>query len=393
MSADASNTIPAAASPTWTRRAAALDRAIDQALADQRIVGGVVLVSQDGQPVYQRAAGLADRETGQPVRIDTLFRYSSLTKPIVSAAALALVAQGKLALDQPVHRVLPYFRPRLPDGATPDITLHHLLTHTAGLTYSFWEAQDSAYHQLGVADGLGPSGALTLDQNIRRLAQVPLAFAPGSNWRYSLAIDVVGALIEQVTGETLPQAVARLVTAPLGLRDTAFHVVDRERLATAYADSKPEPVKMGEPHQIPFGAGPLTYSPARAFDPQAFPSGGGGMVGSAPDMLRFLETIRGGGNPILPVELVAQMLRNQTGGLFLDATGPGKSFGYGGAVVTDPSAAQTPQSAGSWYWGGVYGLSWFVDPARKLTVVTATNTGIEGMIGQLTIDIRNAVYS
>jgi CubicO group peptidase (beta-lactamase class C family) len=393
MSADASTAVPASASPAWTRRAAALDRAIDQALADRRIVGGVVLVSQDGQPVYQRAAGLADRETGQPVRIDTLFRYSSLTKPIVSAAALALVAQGKLALDQPVHRVLPYFRPRLPDGATPDITLHHLLTHTAGLTYSFWEPQDSVYHKLGVADGLGPSGALTLDQNIRRLAQMPLAFAPGSNWRYSLAMDVVGAVIEQVTGETLPQAVARLVTAPLELRDTAFHVVDRERLATAYADAKPEPVKMGEPHQIPFGVGPLTYSPARAFDPQAFPSGGGGMVGTAPDMLRFLEAIRGGGNPILPAELVAQMLRNQTGSLVLDVAGPGKSFGYGGAVVTDPTAAQTPQSAGTWYWGGVYGLSWFVDPARKLTVVTATNTGIEGMIGQLTIDIRDAVYS
>ena len=393
MSADASNAVPASASPAWTRRAAALDQAIDQALDDQRIVGGVVLVSQDGEPVYQRAAGLADRESGQPVRIDTLFRYSSLTKPIVSAAALALVAQGRLALDQPVSRWLPEFRPRLPDGSAPDITLHHLLTHTAGLSYSFWEPQDSVYHQLGVADGLGPSGALTLQENIRRLAQVPLAFAPGSNWRYSLAIDVVGALIARVTGETLPQAVARLITTPLGLRDTAFHVVDRKRLAVAYADAKPEPVPMSEPYSMPFGAGPLTYSPARAFDPQAFPSGGGGMVGSAPDMLRFLEAIRSGGGGILPKELVAQMLRNQTGGLVLDVAGPGKSFGYGGALVTDPAAAQTPQSAGTWHWGGVYGHSWFVDPARKLTVVTVTNTGLEGMIGQITLDIRNAVYS
>jgi CubicO group peptidase (beta-lactamase class C family) len=379
-------------SPDWTRRGAALDQAIDRALAERRIVGGVVLVSQDGRPVYQRAAGLADRDSGQPVRIDTLFRYSSLTKPIVSAAAMALVAQGKLALDQPVHQLLPYFRPRLADGTTPDLSLHHLLTHTAGLTYSFWEPQDSTYHKLGVADGLGPSGALTLQENLQRLAQVPLAYAPGSHWRYSLAMDVIGAVIEQVTGETLPQAVARLVTAPLGLRDTAFHVADCKRLATAYADAKPEPARMGEPHQLPFGAGPLTYSPARAFDPQAFPSGGGGMVGTAPDMLRFLEAIRGGGAPILPAEMTALMMRNQTGGLVLDVAGPGKSFGYGGAVVTDPAAAQTPQSAGTWYWGGVYGLSWFVDPAQRLTVVTATNTGIEGMIGQLTTDIRDAVY-
>jgi CubicO group peptidase (beta-lactamase class C family) len=379
-------------SPDWTRRGSALDQAIDRALTDKRIVGGVVLVSQDGQPVYQRAAGLADRDSGQPVRIDTLFRYSSLTKPIVSAAALALVAQNKLALDQPVHRWLPEFRPRLPDGSTPDLTLHHLLTHTAGLTYSFWEPQDSAYHKLGVADGLGPSGALTLQENIHRLAQVPLAFAPGSNWRYSLAIDVVGALIEQVSGEPLPQAVARLVTAPLGLRDTAFHVVDRGRLATAYADAKPEPARMSEPHQLPFGVGPLTYSPARAFDPQAFPSGGAGMIGTAPDMLRFLEAIRAGGAPILPAEMTRLMLRNQTGKLVLDVAGPGKSFGYGGALVTDPAAAETPQSPGTWFWGGVYGLSWFVDPAQRLTVVVATNTGIEGMVGQFAVDVRNAVY-
>lgn len=376
----------------WSRRTTALDQAIDRALAERRIVGGVVLVSQDGHPVYQRAAGLADRDTAQPVRLNTLFRYSSLTKPIVSAAAMALVAQGKLALDQPVSRWLPDFRPRLADGGTPDISLHHLLTHTAGLTYSFWEPQDSAYHKLGVADGLGPSGTLTLRQNLQRLAQVPLAFAPGSNWRYSLAIDVIGAAIEQATGETLPQAVARLVTAPLGLRDTAFHVVDRERLATAYADARPEPARMGEPHQLPFGVAPLTYSPARAFDTQAFPSGGGGMVGTAPDMLRFLEAIRGGGAPILPAEMTRLMMRNQTGSLVLDVAGPGKSFGYGGALVTDPAAAQTPQSAGTWYWGGVYGLSWFVDPAQRLTVVIATNTGIEGMIGQLTIDVRDAVY-
>lgn len=393
MSADGSTPAPAFTSPDWTRRATALDQAIDKALAEQRIVGAVVLVSQDGQPVYRRAAGLADRETGQPVRIDTLFRYSSLTKPIVTAAALALVAHGRLALDQPVSRWLPEFRPRLPDGTAPDLSLHQLLTHTAGLTYSFWEPQDSVYHQLGVADGLGPSGGLTLEENIRRLAQVPLAYAPGSNWRYSLAIDVVGALIERITGETLPQAVARLVTTPLGLRDTAFLIAERERLAAAYADARPEPVRMSEPHSLPFGVSPLIYSPARAFDPQAFPSGGGGMVGSAPDMLRFLEAIRTGGGPILPAELTAQMLRNQTGGLFLDAAGPGKSFGYGGAVVTDPAAAQTPQSAGTWHWGGVYGHSWFVDPAQKLTVVTLTNTGIEGMIGQLTVDIRNAVYS
>jgi CubicO group peptidase (beta-lactamase class C family) len=326
------------------------------------------------------------------MQTDALFRYSSLTKPIVTAAALALVAQGKLALDQPVSRWLPQFLPRLANDEAPVITLHQLLTHSAGLTYSFWEPADSSYFRLGVADGIGPSGALTLQQNLQRLAQVPLAYAPGNGWRYSLGIDVIGAVIEQVTGETLPRAVARLVTGPLDLRDTAFHVVDPQRLAAAYADAKPVPARMAEPHSLPFGASPLVYSPARAVDPQAFPSGGAGMVGSAGDMLRFLEAIRGGGGPILPAELSRQMLRNQTGTLQVDVLGPGWNFGYGGAVLADPAEAKSPHSPGTWTWGGVYGHSWFVDPQQRLTVVVTTNTGIEGMAGQLTLDIRNAVY-
>ena len=381
-------------SSTWSKRGAALDQAIDNALAQQRIVGAVVLVSQHGAPVYQRAAGYADREAAQTMQTDTLFRYSSLTKPIVSAAVMALVEQGKLALDRPVSRWLPDFRPKTVDGATPDITLHQLLTHTAGLSYTFAETADTPYHRNGIADGIRASGALTLAENTRRIAGVPLSFAPGTAWRYSMALDVLGAVIEQATGETLPEAVARLVTAPLQMRDTAFRVVDASRLAAAYANAEPLPVRMSDPHTIPFGEGTsLVYSPSRAFDPQAFPSGGAGMTGSAPDMLRFLETIRGGGGAVLSAATAARMLHNQIGTLVLEGVGPGCSFGYGGALIADPAAAQTPQSAGTWFWGGVYGHAWFVDPQQELSVVALTNTALEGMIGQFTLDVRNAVYA
>ncbi len=384
----------AASSATWSKRSAALDQAIDSALAQRRIVGAVVLVSQHGQPVHQRAAGTADREAAQAMRTDTLFRYSSLTKPIVTAAVMALIEQGKLAFDQPVNQWLPAFRPRLANGTTPDISLHQLLNHTAGLSYTFKETADTPYHRDGIADGIRPSGTLTLAENTQRIAGAPLSFAPGTAWRYSMALDVLGAVIEQAAGEALPEAVARLVTAPLQMRDTAFKVLDAGRLAAAYANAEPQPERMSDPYTIPFGEGTsLAYSPSRAFDPQAFPSGGAGMTGSAPDMLRFLETIRSGGGTILPAAATAQMLRNQTGTLALDEIGPGWSFGYGGAVLTDPAAAQTPQSAGTWFWGGVYGHSWFVDPQQELSVVALTNTALEGMMGQFTLDVRNAVYA
>ena len=371
----------------------ALDQAIDRALAEQRIVGAVVLVSQHGRPLYQRAAGYADRESEQAMHTDTLFRYSSLTKPIVSAAVLALVEQGKLALDQPVSRWLPDFQPRLADGSTPLITLHQLLNHSAGLSYTFSEPAHAPYHQAGIADGIRHSGDLSLAENVRRIASVPLSFAPGSAFRYSIAIDVLGAVIEQASGESLPRAVERLVTGPLHMRDTGFKVVDRKRLAAAYANTAAQPALMSEGYDIPFGEGTgLIYSPARAFDAQAFPSGGAGMVGSASDMLRFLDTIRGGGGTILSAESTARMMRNQTGTLPVNELGPGWSFGYGGAVLVDPAVAQTPQSPGTWFWGGVYGHSWFVDAQRELSVVALTNTALEGMIGQFTQDVRNALY-
>lgn len=370
-----------------------LDQAIDRALAEQRIVGTVVLASQHGRLLYQRAAGYAERESKQAMQINTLFRYSSLTKPIVSAAVLALAEQGKLALEQPVSRWLPQFQPRLADGSTPPITLHHLLNHTAGLSYTFSEPAHAPYHQAGIGDGIRHSGELSLEENVRRIAGVPLSFAPGSAFRYSVALDVLGAVIEQVSGEPLPQAIERLVTGPLRMRDTGFSVVDAQRLAAAYANTAAQPALMSEGYEIPFGEGTsLAYSPARAFDARAFPSGGAGMVGSAPDMLRFLDTLRGGGGNILSAESTARMMRNQTGALPVNELGPGWSFGYGGAVLVDPAAAQTPQSPGTWLWGGVYGHSWFVDPQRELSVVALTNTALEGMIGPFTQDVRDALY-
>lgn len=185
--------------------------------------------------------------------------------------------------------------------------------------------------------------------------------------------------------------VAELVTKPLDLHDTAFWAKEPARLAVPYYDAKPAPARMDDPHSVPFGeGGRMTYSPSRALDSKAYPSGGAGMVGTAPDVMRLLEAIRTGGKPILNAATAASMMRNQIGSLM--GPGPGIGFGFGGAVVVDPASAQTPQSPGTWQWGGVYGHSWFVDPERKLTVVALTNTALEGMWGKFTTDLRDAVY-
>lgn len=371
-------------------RAASIDSVIEQAIAQQRIVGAVVLVSQDGKLIYQGAKGFADRESKRPMQINTVFRLSSVTKPIVSAAALALVEQGKIALDDPVTKWLPEFKPRLEGGDAPPITVRQLLTHTSGLGYKFAQQPGSAYHEAGISDGFDEL-RISLDENVRRLASVPLFDPPGDAWRYSLSIDVLGSLMEKATGKPLPQIVFELVTKPLRMHDSTFWAKDPRRLAAAYYDSKPAPARMEDPQVVPYlDGGELTYSPSRALDPTAYPSGGAGMVGSAPDLMRFLETIRTGGKPILRHETAASMMQNQIGSLAGPQSGVG--FGYGGAVILDPAAAHTPQSAGTWMWGGVYGHSWFVDPQRKLTVVAFTNTGLEGMWGPFTTELRDAVY-
>lgn len=379
-----------AADPALSPR---IDAAIDRALAEKRIVGTVVLAAQDGRLVYRRAAGLADREAGRPVREDTVFLYASLTKPMVTAAALRLVEEGRIALADPVTKYLPDFRPKLADGSEPVITIHHLLTHTAGLTYGFTEPADGPYHRAGVSDGLDAPGR-SFAENLRRIASVPLTSAPGSAWAYSVGLDVLGAALEAAAGESLGEIVRSRITGPLGLRDTGFAPPDRSRLAAAYADAAPEPVRMGEAYVVPEPndfAG-LSYAPGRIFDPASYPSGGAGMAGTATDFLVFLETLRRGGAPILRPESVQAMATSQIAGLAMPQS-PGTTFGYGFALVTDPAAAGVPMTAGTWRWGGVYGHSWFVDPVRRLSVVGLTNTAPEGMKGGFVTDLRAAIYA
>ena len=369
--------------------AKSLDAVIDHTLFESRLVGAVVLVARHGELVYHRAAGLADREANRAMTEDTIFRLASVTKPIVAIAAMRLVEQGLIELDDPVTRWLPDFRPRLADGNEPVILIRDLLTHTAGLTYGFAE-ENGPYIRAGVSDGLAEPG-LSLAENLRRIASAPLLFTPGTNWQYSLSMDVIGGVIEKQTGTRLGEAIERLVTGPLGLRDTAFHITDCERLAAAYKNASPEPERMGAEASVVALTGTVKFAPDRIFDPESYHSGGAGMAGTAREVLAILETIRKGGAPLLSRETVDLMTRDQAHGV-RQPLDPGIGFGFGWAVVTDPVAAQVPWSKGTYRWGGVYGHSWFVDPQKELTVVALTNTALEGMWGQFTVDLRNTIY-
>lgn len=361
--------------------AARLDPLLDAAIAEGRLAGGVCLVARDGALAYARAAGHADIEAGRPMERNAIFRASSLTKPIVTAAALALVEDGTLKLDDPVTRFLPDFRPQW-DGQAPPITIFQLLTHTAGLSYGFMQPVDGPYLQLQVSDGMDQPG-LGFTENLRRITEAGLIFPPGAAWLYSVGMDVLGAALERAAGKTLGEVVADKVTGPLGMADTGFHVADSRRLAKAYADGPP-PQPMGETHVVPFAElSGIRFAPDRIFDKASFPSGGAGMACSAPDFIGFLETVRQGGAPIVSGDTARAMMTNQTGSHAIVISGPGMGFGFGGAVVLDNTASGSPLPNGSWLWGGVYGHTWFVDPSRNLTFVLMTNTSTEGMSGPL----------
>lgn len=367
----------------------AMDRAIDMALEQDRIVGCVVILSQNGQPVHIRAAGLADREAGLPMQPDTWLRYASVSKPFTTVAALRLMNMGRLAPQDPVTRWLPDFTPAMPDGQRPVITIDQLMSHMAGLDYPFNQPPNGPYASAGISDGIGDTG-ITLAENLRRIASVPLDRPPGKRWRYSVATDVLGAVIEAAADMPLPQAMAQLVTEPLGI-EARFHVADPTTLAANYADDSPRPRRMQGLTHVPNPKHPgqiYSYLPERIGDPAAFPSGGGGMAGTAQAASTLLDTLAQG--PFLSDAIRSRAHQNRIAQRH-PMRGPGWGHAWAGALLTDPAAARIGLPAGCLSWGGIYGHSWILDPVRQRCVVALTNTAVEGMNGKFAARIAHAM--
>ncbi len=350
-----------------------------------------MLVSVDGELAYSRAFGMRDREAGASMQRDAVFRLASVTKTFVTVAAMRLVEEGVVGLDEPTSLWLTRFHPLLEDGTEPDMTLRHLLAHTSGLGYGFAQQPGHPYHALGISDGLDAS-VPSMHDNLDRLAKAPLHFAPGARWEYGLGLDVAGHLLEASAGVPLAEILRHAVFEPLGMHDAGFLAKDPSRLAAAYAASASSPVLMSDPFSLDNGDGTSTvFSPGRALDPHVYPSGGSGMVATADEVMRLLEALRLHGGGILSPESVREMMSLQVGAE-AEAGGEGWGFGLGGAVLADPVAAGVPHSEGTYMWGGAYGHHWFVDPSAGITCVIMTNTAHPGAESPTNRAIVEAVY-
>lgn len=286
-----------------------------------------MLVARDRRLVHEQAAGLADLEAQTPMTPTTVFRLASVTKPVTAVTTMHLVEQGTLNLNSPITRWLPGFRPALADGSTPEITVAHLLTHTAGLSYRMGEAPGSDYDQLEVSDGMDRTN-LSLADNIARIAGTTLRSVPGAEFRYSVAYDVLGALIEAATGTPLPRAIADIVGKPLRMHSFGFAAGERAMIATAYSDGL-VPIT-DEP--IPNETNVVRFSPERIFDASQWPSGGAGAAAHAHDVLRLLNAIALGGAPILRSSTVVEMYAGRVGRQLTPTLRD--SFGRGWAVTS-----------------------------------------------------------
>lgn len=361
-------------------------RAVDDAVRNGRIAGAVVLVSRDGHVIHHQAAGMADIGAQAAMTESTVFRLASVTKPFIAVATMQLVESGALDLTTPISNWLNGFRPSLADGSRPDITVDQLLTHTSGLAYRKDEPPGSDYDTLEVSDGLDCTD-LTLAENLERIGRTTLRSVPGTEFRYSVSYDVLGALIEAVTGKTLPVAIDGLIAEPLGLRGFGFSVGPRAIVATAYSDGLI--AITDEP--IPNETNVTRYCPGRIFDPHQWPSGGAGAAGTADDVRRFLDTIALGGDPLLSSRTVTEMFTGRVGRQLTPTIRD--SFARGWAVTSPDTTVLYGLPVHAVHWGGVYGHSWSIDPSTRTVIVALTNTTPEGMDGAFPTDVARAAYT
>lgn len=344
-----------------------------------------LVVARDGQPVYYDARGTMG-EGREALRHDAIFRIASMTKPVTSIAFMQLVEQGMVALEDPVTKVLPEFGklriygggggsiPFAPGTPAPPMRFIDLITHMSGLTYGLQNRSniDAVYreHNLDFARSRHSS-----DEFIAILAKLPLEFAPGQGWNYSISTDVLGVCVERLSGMRLGEYFRQHIFEPLGMRDTQFGVENDARLVDAYQYMPGHPPKM-----IDAGPGSKLAEPGR------FDSGGGGLCGTIADYHRFTHMLVNGGEldgaRIVSPKTLRMMRTNHlpnnadltemSSSLFSESNNAGTGFGLGFAMVIDPAKTLMPSSLGEFYWGGAYSTAFFVDPLEGVTMVFMT---------------------
>ncbi len=422
MSAQSLNVVSAtSASPESAGMSEARLQRLDEHLKrnyvdNGRFPGTHTLVYRRGKVVHSTVQGLADVERNVAVKDDTIFRIYSMSKPITSVAFMMLVEEAKVALDEPVAKYIPEWRnlgvyvggmPTLgvqPGGPPRFITrptarpmqIVDLLRHTSGLTYGFQNRTnvDAAYRTLKIGN-VDVSG--TLQSMIEGVATLPLEFSPGEAWNYSISTDVLGYLIGKISGKPFEQFLKERVFDPLGMVDTAFYVPEEKahRFAACYsADGKGGKVLQDDPAKSAY------------LKPPSFVSGGGGLVSTTADYLKFCRMLLGrgalGNARLLSPKTLALMTTNHLPGnktlpelsrsLFSEATYDGVGFGLGFAVTMDAARTLIPGSAGEFWWGGAATTSFWIDPAEDLAVVFMTQN-LPSAAYPVRRELRTLVYS
>lgn len=398
-------------------RLARLDRVMAARYVETgRLPGILTLIWRRGTLVHTGMAGRMDLERGRPMQHDAIVRIYSMSKPITAVALMMLAEEGLIGLDDDVANHIPEwktlgvyatgFPSLIPTGTPTYITtppvrpmkVIDLLTHTAGLTYGFMNrtAVDRAYRDLGVADFATEGG---LDAMIAQLAGLPLEFSPGTAWNYSVSIDVLGYLVQKLGGMPFGAFLRTRLFEPLGMTDTAFHCPPEklDRLAACYMPKQ--------------GGGLTVQDPAnssRFSAPPALESGGGGLVSTAHDYMRFCRMMLNGGSldgvQILSPKTVAMFSMNflpggrdlaslAPPGLFSEAGYAGVGFSLGCGVTMDITRTRLPGSVGEYFWGGAASTAFWIDPKEDLAVVFMTQ--VLGSDARLTLrrDLRTLVYS
>ena len=385
-----------------------IDRFLKEQYVDTgKLAGALATVARRGETVHTAIVGLADRERKTPMQEDTIFRIYSMTKPITSVAFMMLVEEGLVSLDDPVHRFIPSWRDLgvfvagAPGAfqtkrATVPMRIIDLLRHTSGLTYDFQARTnvDAAYRKfkIGVIDTGVP-----LDRMIELLAQTPLEFSPGEAWNYSVSTDVLGHLVGVISGIPFEQFLREKILDPLQMTDTDFHVPaeKRARLAACYSlDPQGDVVLQDDP------------ATSRYLRPPPFVSGGGGLVGTAADYLKFCQMLLYGGaangQRLLSPKTIALMTMNHLPGgkeliemsrsLFTEAAYAGVGFGLGFATVLDRAKTMTPGNVGEYFWGGAASTAFWIDPKDEIVAVFMTQL-LPSSSYPIRQQLRTLVYS
>ena len=384
-----------------TERIARLRTVADRYIDDGKTAGVVTAVLRDRALAWVDARGCRDLAAGSTMTSDTLFRIYSMTKPVTSAAVMLLVEATTLRLTDPVSRFFPEYRemevyvegeapPFRTEAARREITIRDLLTHTSGLAYGIGDEHPvEKVFETEVWAAMAEDPAMTLREVARRVAGYPLVHQPGTHWRYSSSIDLLGAIVEEVAGVPFDAFLHERIFEPLGMEDTFFTVpqTKRGRLAGVYTRGDA-------------GLEPIADPPWMSFtSPDSHP-GGGGLVSTAADYLTFAQTLLNGGRGpdcdgrpgerILGPRTVAMMMSDHLPPNVAAWNTPGAGFGYGGQVVTDPGRFSGYGSPGRFTWGGAASTLFTIDPGDRLIFVVLHQ--IMPHVDDLSTDLSTTVF-